>query len=182
MANGSSLWKEIKDDKRLLELRECLYRKMGGPTRPSNVVLALFSITCCGLGALFLLFIFYGFGPGAYLSDATLGTVAAAVDSSNTTRCTVQCFCSAKPSEVVTQLAILMLLVLTAGSAAFFMYFYDQTASAVHTATVVVDGCQEVLTDREHAINELIAGKRTDAIRIKHLEELLRGNSGENQN
>ena len=169
--DGSAVWKSIKDDKRLLELRECLYKKIGGPTRPSATVLALLCITCAGLGAMFLLLIFYGFGPGTFFSESSTGT-AAGDTSDNNTALVVQCVCSAKPSEVITQLTIVMLVILSAGTSAFFMYFYDQTARAVHAATVVVDGCQEVLSDREHAINELIAGQKTDAICMRYLERM----------
>ena len=85
----------------------------------------------------------------------------------------VQCVCSAKPSQVITQLTIAMLIILSSGSAAFFIYFYNQLANAVHVSTVVVDGCQEVLTEREHAINELIAGRRVDKIHMQYLEKII---------
>ena len=172
--DGSAVWKEIRKDKRLLELRECLYEKIGGPTRPSGIVLLLFCFMCAGLGALFLLLVFHGFGPGTFFSDATVEAIAAEGTNNGTT---VQCLCSAKPSDVITQLTIVMLVVLSAGSASFFMYFYDQTAKAVHAATIVVDGCQEVLTDREHAINELIAGQKTDMVRMQYLERMIQGNN-----
>ena len=171
--DGSAVWRDIRDDKRLLELRECLYQKVGGPTPPSGTVLMLFCVTCAGLGAMFLLLVFHGFGHGTFFSDASGGVVVAAEHSGINNTYTVQCVCSAKPSEVITQLAIVMLVVLSAGSASFFMYFFDQTARAVHAATVIVDGCQEVLTDREHAINELVAGQKTDMIRMQYLEKMV---------
>ena len=170
--DGSAVWKGIRDDKRMLELRECLYQKIGGPTRPSGVVLMLFFLTFAGLGALFLLLVLHGFGPGTFFSDATTEAVATE-DPNSSNRTTVQCVCSAKPSELITQLTIVMLVILSGGSASFFMYFYDQAAKAVHTATVVVDGCQEVLTDREHAINELVACQKTNMIRMQYLEKII---------
>ena len=176
--DGSAVWKEIREDKRLLELRECLYEKIGGPTRPSGVVFVLFCLMCAGLGALFLLLVSHAFGPGSFVSDATVEAITAEGTNNSTT---VQCVCSAKPSGVITQLTIVMLVILSTGSASFFMYFYDQTARAVHAATIVVDGCQEVLTDREHAINELVAGQKTDLIRMQYLEKTIEGKSEREQ-
>ena len=81
---------------------------------------------------------------------------------------------SAKPSEVITQLSIIMLVILSSGSAAFFIYFFDQTTRAVHAAAVVVDGCQEMLTEREYAISELIANQKMDMIRMECLEKIIK--------
>ena len=167
--DGSAIWEEIKTEKRLMELKECLYKRIGTPSAPSGVVQLLFGIACVGIGALFLLFIFHTIGPGTFTSDVSQGTIMDALDN----KTIVQCVCSAKPSQVITQLTIVMLVILSSGSAAFFIYFYNQMAQAVHVSTVVVDGCQEVLTEREHAINELIAGQKMDKIHMQYLEKII---------
>ena len=153
-----------------MELKECLYEKIGRPTPPSGLVGVLFCLTCAAIGALFLILVFHTIGPGTFTSDPSEGHVMEALDN----KTVIQCVCSAKPSEVISQLSIIMLVILSSGSAAFFIYFFDQTARAVHAATVVVDGCQEVLTEREHAINELIANQKMDMIRMEFLEKIIK--------
>ena len=83
--HGSAIWEEIKKDKRLMETKECLDKRIGTPSAPSVVVQLLFGIVCVGIGALFLLFVFHTFGPGTYTSDVSQGNIMD--DLENKTMC-----------------------------------------------------------------------------------------------
>ena len=164
--DGSTIWEKIKDDNRMLEIHEGINKHIATPTSPSGVVQLLFCISCAGIGALFLLMVYHTLGPGTFSSEPTEGTVME-LKKNNTV---IQCVCSAQPSVVVTQFVIVMLVVITSGGAAFFIYFYDQKANATSVATLAVNSCQEVVRDREHAINELVAKQKMDMVHLTHAE------------
>ena len=164
--DGSAIWAKIKIDNRMMEIHEGLNKYIATPTSPSGVVQLLFCISCAGIGALFLLMVYHTLGPGTFSSEPTEGTVME-LKKNNTV---IQCVCSAQPSAVITQFVIIMLVVVTSGGAAFFIYFYDQKANATSVATVAVNSCQEVVRDREHAINELVAKQKMDRVHLIHAE------------
>ena len=167
--NGSDVWDDIRNDGRLMDIKEGLNSKIGTPTSPSGAVQLLFGLTCIGVGAFFLLLVFHTFGPGTFSSDPSEGNILDAQRN----KTVIQCVCSAKPSLVITQLTIIMLVILSAGSAAFFIYFYDQKAKATNFAILAVNCCQMIVKDREHVINELVAGQKVDTIHIRYLEKTL---------